>query len=415
MKKLSISITVILVLATLLSACGNNQRQSEAVATAIAQTVEAFNNQTPQITYVVVTPENTAAPLSTATPLPTSTALPTNTSIPAATASPRPCNAVAFVSENPLDGASYAPGATFTKSWRFKNTGTCTWNPNYKVVYANGSTITGADTKKLTNYVAPGETTDIVYTFKAPSKAGTYQTVFHLLDDKGNFIAQFWVNFKVKSTSPTSTATPAFAVTNVTFSSSDASISDTCPQTFDYSAAITTNAAGSVTYHFVFSNGATTTPKTLAFSGAGTKTVSGIWEINASGSYWVKLYIDEPNHQLFGTLNLSLTCTPAFSVTGVSFSSPPTSYDGDCSALAFDYQIDIAANGAGTVTYLITFSDGTSVGTDSLPFSSAGTQSVTGTWNIDTPVSDTYWFSIYIDNPNHQLFGPHNITVTCTP
>ncbi len=518
MKKSFVSISLILIFTILLSACGNNNKQTEVVATAIAQTIEAMNRQTPQVTYVVVTPENTAVSLPTATPLPASTALPTSTPIPAPTTSPHACNAVSFVSENPVDGATFAPGATFTKSWRFKNVGTCTWNPNYKVVYSNGNTITGADTKKLPNYVAPGETTDIVYTFKAPSTAGTYQTVFNLKDDEGNVFAQFWVQFKVKSTAPTSTATPAFAVSNVTFSSSDASISDTCPQTFDYSAAITTNGAGTITYHWVFSNGAKTTPKTLTYSGAGTKTVSGIWEINASGSYWAKLYIDEPNHQLFGQLNLSLTCLPTFAVTGVTFSSSdptitgtcpqtfdhsaaittnragtvtyhwvfsdgstttpesitfsgagtktvsdtwdlgtsgaywvklyidepnhqlfgkldlnltcttafevtgvtlsadPETYTGDCSApIAFDYQADIAANGAGTVTYLITFSDGTSVGTDSLPFSSAGTQSVTGTWNIDTPVSDTYWFSIYIDNPNHQLFGPHNITVICTP
>ncbi len=64
-------------------------------------------------------------------------------------------------------------------------------------------------------------------------------------------------------------------MTNVTFSSSDASISDTCPQTFNYSAAITTNGAGSVTYHWVFSDGTTTSPQTISYSGAGTKTISG--------------------------------------------------------------------------------------------------------------------------------------------
>jgi hypothetical protein len=154
--------------------------------------------------------------------------------------------------------------------------------------------------------------------------------------------------------------------------------------------------------------------QTLTYSAAGSKTVSGTWELNTTGDYWVKLYIDEPNHQLFGQLDLSLTCTPAFAVTGVDFSSPASPYDGgSCSTLSIDYQIDIATNGAGTVTYLITFSDSTSTG-NSLPFSSAGMQSVTGTWNIDPPVAGDYWFNIYIDNPNHHLFGPHGFTVTCT-
>lgn len=406
MKKPAMFIPMMLIFSILLSACGNNQGQTEAVATAIAQTVAAMNQQTPQVTYVVVTPENTATPLPSATPLPT------NTPLPAPTTAARPCNALSFISENPLDGATFAPGATFTKSWRFKNTGTCTWNPNYKVVYASGSKISGAETQKLANYVAPGETTDIVYTFKAPKTAGTYQTVFNLLDDEGDFVAQFWVNFKVKSSSPTSTATPDFAVTNVTFSSSDASISDTCPQTFNYSAAITTNGAGSVTYHWVFSDGTTTSPQTISYSGAGTKTVSGTWSRNASGSYWVKLYIDEPNHQLFGTLNLSLTCLPVFAVTGVTFSSSDPTITGTCPQ-TFDYSAAITTNRAGTVTYHWVFSDGSSSATQSISFSSAGTKTVSGTWPLNA--SGTYWVKLYIDEPNHQLFGQLNLSLTCTP
>ncbi len=409
MKKSILTVSMILIFTMLLSACGNQNAQTSSVATAIAQTVAAMNAQTPLVTYVVVTPA------STSTPLPTSTGIPTSTSVPAPTSIPRSCNAVSFISENPEDNASFAPGATFTKSWRFKNVGTCTWNPNYKVVYASGNTITGADTKKLTSYVAPGETTDIVYTFKAPTTAGTYKTVFYLKDDDGNVFAQFWVQFKVKSSSPTSTATPGFAVTSVNFSSSDAVKTDTCPQTFDYTAVITANKAGTVKYHWVFSDSSTSSTQSITFSGAGSKTVSGTWDLNATGAYWVKLYIDEPNHQLFGQLDLSLTCTPAFAVTGVTFPAPTTPYTAlTCSPLALDYQIDVAANGAGTVTYTITFSDSTSTN-GSLPFSSAGTQSITGTWDVGTVASGTYtyWFNIYIDNPNHQLFGPHSIEVTC--
>ena len=410
MKKHLIFCTLILILAILLSACGT-QSKNATVATAIAMTVSAMNSQTtPLVTYVVVTPE------STATPVPTnvSTSAPTYTPIPTLPSVVRSCNVASFISENPADGASFAPGATFTKSWRFQNIGTCSWNPNYRVVYASGSKITGAETKKIGKYVNPGEITDIVYSFTVPTTAGTYKTVFYLQDDSGNTFGQFWVQFKVTSTSATSTP-GTFAVTNVTFSSSDAVKTDTCPQTFDYSAAITTNKAGTVSYHWVYSDGTTSAVQTLTYSSAGTKTVSGTWSLGTTGDYWVKLYIDEPNHQLFGTLDLSLTCTPAFAVSGVTFTAPTATYSaGTCSPLALDYQIDVAANGAGTVTYTITFSDSTST-SDSLAFSSAGTQSITGTWDLGTLASGdhTYWFNIYIDNPNHQLFGPHSVVVTC--
>ncbi len=408
MKKAFTILALTIIFATLVSACGSRSARNAEVATAIAQTVEAMNAQAPLVTYVVVTPDSTSTPLPTNTAIPL---IPTATSAP--TSAPRSCNAISFISENPLDGVTYAPGETFTKSWRFKNVGTCTWNPHYKVVYASGNSISGAGTKQLNTYVAPGETIDIVYTFKAPSTAGTYKTVFYLKDDEGNTFAQFWVQFKVKSTSATSVPTPGFAVTSVTFYSSDAVKTGTCPQTFDYNAVITANKAGTVTYHWEFSDGSAGSTQSVTFNAAGSKTVSGTWNLNASGAYWVKLYIDNPNHQLFGQLNLSLTCTPAFAVTGVTFPAPTTPYTAStCSPLALDYQIDVAANGAGTVTYSITFSDSTSTN-GSLPFSSAGTQSITGTWDVGAVTTGTYWFNIYIDNPNHQLFGPHSIVVTC--
>jgi hypothetical protein len=397
----------------LLAACNfplSSGQSEDAVATSVAQTVAAVDAQTqPTVTAIVLQPTSTVSSLPTITPQITSTSIST---VP--TSTPKPCNQAWMVSESPLDDASYSAGATFTKTWNLNNTGTCTWTGNYRTIYYSGDSISGAGTKYLNSTVAPGEKVDIVYTFKAPSTAGTYKTLFKLQDDEGVSFAQFWVQFKVKSTSPTSTPS-TFAVTNVNFSSSDAVKTDTCPQTFDYQAFITANKAGTLTYHFVCSDGSTSTPQSITFSGAGAKTVSGNWDLDTTGDYWVKLYIDEPNHQLFGQLDLSLTCTPAFAVTGVDFSSPASPYDGgSCSTLSIDYQIDISTNGAGTVTYLITFKDSTTTG-GSLPFSSAGTQSVTGTWNIDPPVAGDYWFNIYIDNPNHQLFGPHNFTVTCTP
>ena len=407
MKKYIFLYSLILIFAFLLSACGTSSKNAS-VATAIAMTVSAMNSQTtPLVTYVVVAPSE-----STATPLPTSTNIPTSTPVPTLPSTVRSCNAASFISESVSDGTTFAPGASFTKSWRFKNVGTCTWNPNYRVVYASGSTISGTGTQYLNKYVNPGEYTDIVYSFTAPTTAGSYKTVFYLQDDHGNTFGQFWVYIKVSSTSATSTPS-SFAVTSVVFSSSDAVKTDTCPQTFDYSASITTNKAGTVSYHWEYSDSTSSSVQTLTFSSAGTKTVSGTWDIGTTGDYWVKLYIDEPNHQLFGTLDLSMTCTPAFAVTGVTFPAPTDPYSaGTCSPLALDYQIDVAANGAGTVTYTITFSDSTSV-SDSLAFSSAGTQSITGTWDVGNVASGTYWFNIYIDNPNHQLFGPHSIDVTC--
>ena len=155
---------------------------------------------------------------------------------------------------------------------------------------------------KRWNSTAPGEMMDITYNFKAPNTPGSYQTLFKLQDDNGVNFAQFWVQFKVGS--------PTFAVTNVVLSAEHSTITGTCPQTFDYQADIKANGAGNVTYYLAFSDGSNSSTQTLSFNGAGTKTITGSWELNASGNSWIKLYVDQPNHQWFGPLNLSLTCTP---------------------------------------------------------------------------------------------------------
>lgn len=170
------------------------------------------------------------------------------------------------------------------------------------MVHYSGDNISGAGTSKLTNSTAPEEVMDITYNFKAPSTPGSYQTLFKLQDDNGVNFAQFWVQFKVSA--------PTFAVTNVFLSAEHSTISGACPRTFDYQADIKANGAGSVTYYLAFSDGSKSSTQTLTFNGAGTKTITGSWQLNASGNYWIKLYVDQPNHQWFGPLDLSLTCTP---------------------------------------------------------------------------------------------------------
>ncbi len=298
MRKKFLSVLFTSVLIFLLTGCGiiTGGNQQEAIATSIALTVAAMNAQNPPATQAAAQPTNTMA-LPTITPMVTSS-LQSN----APTATVRPCNMATFISENPQDGATFSPGESFTKSWRLKNSGTCTWNSAYKVVYYSGDNISGAGTSKLANSTAPGEVMDITYNFKAPSTPGTYQIFFKLQDNEGVNFAQFWVQFKVSS--------PSFAVTQVTLAAEHATITGTCPQTFNYQAEIKANGAGTVTYYLAFSNGSSTSTQTLTFSGAGSKTITGSWELNASGDHWIKLYIDQPNHQWFGPLNLSLTCTP---------------------------------------------------------------------------------------------------------
>jgi hypothetical protein len=207
-----------------------------------------------------------------------------------------------MVSESPLDDASYSAGTTFTKTWNLKNIGTCTWNTSYKAVFISGSAMGGPASKALTASVAPGETLTLSLPLTAPSSSGTYKGIWNLQDDNGKNFANFWVQIKIPSTT--------FSVTGVSLSADHTNISGACPQTFTYHADISTSTAGTVTYYFTFSNGTTGPTQSIVFDSEDTDTVSGTWAIGASGNYWVKIYIDTPNHQPFGPLNLTLTCTP---------------------------------------------------------------------------------------------------------
>lgn len=274
------------------------------VATYAAQTVQAWQiqkaaSQTQQATW---TPQSTLLPLPTQTPYPTYTPAATSTPRTPPTATPKPCNLATFVSETVPDGTKFSPGTEFTKSWRLKNIGTCTWNPNYKLVFVSGDKMSGPDSVKLDDYVAPGEKTDILVDLKSPAKAGTYTGYWRLQANDGFKFAQVYVQIKVPSAT--------FAVTSVDLTSNPSSYDDTCPKTFTIEADITTSAAGKVTYQWKRSDGVTSDLKSVTFDSKGTKTVQFDWDLNSSDTHWVKIYIDAPNHQWFGPIDIPVTCSP---------------------------------------------------------------------------------------------------------
>jgi hypothetical protein len=107
----------------IVSAC-NLPRATEtpdpnAFLTVAAETVQA------QLTLdALLTPQATQTPPPSETPAP-----PTITNTPPSTASPTPlCDLAQFIADvNVPDGTVFQPGETFTKTWRLKNNGVCTW------------------------------------------------------------------------------------------------------------------------------------------------------------------------------------------------------------------------------------------------------------------------------------------------
>lgn len=128
------------------------------------------------------TPAATIA--SPATPTPAAKAAsPTPTSAPG----PSKCtDAAAFVADVTVpDYSHFDPRQTFTKTWRVKNTGTCTWTPEYKAVYSRGDVLGAAASIPLIQ-TDPGNTLDISTTMTAPVTDGKYEIFYRLSDPSGN-------------------------------------------------------------------------------------------------------------------------------------------------------------------------------------------------------------------------------------
>ena len=114
-------------------------------------------------------------------------------------------------------------------------------------------------------------------------------------------------------------APPAlFAVIHVISGVNHADISTTCPSgyTFNFTASISTNGPGTVTYYWEFSDNTKTDIQTLTFDSASTQTVSSSWELGKDGKTpgsnpykgWARITIVKPNNQVFTRASFNFEC-----------------------------------------------------------------------------------------------------------
>ena len=101
--------------------------------------------------------------------------------VPAATITARPaqatsrCDWAQFVADVTIpDGTRMGPGIAFTKTWRLKNIGTCTWTTSYQLVFSSGAQMGGPSPLNLPTSVPPGQTVELSVNLTAPSAVGRY-------------------------------------------------------------------------------------------------------------------------------------------------------------------------------------------------------------------------------------------------
>lgn len=207
--------TLLLIFSFILGGCNypeaDKVSEADAILTAAAQTVQAqmgataTQTETPSAT--LITPSS--SPSSTSTLPATSTIMPQQqeqSSCDVLTANS------STIDVTVPDGTIFAPGETFTKTWKLTNAGTCTWNSDYEIVYSSGEPMNGPAAKQLTTgSVPPGSSVNISVDLTAPSDEGTYQGFWKLRNSNGVVFgfannSAFWVKIRVDNSSGTATA-----------------------------------------------------------------------------------------------------------------------------------------------------------------------------------------------------------------
>lgn len=124
------------------------------------------------------------------------------------------CNLASFVSDVSIpDNANININSGFTKTWRLRNVGSCTWTSGYQIIFDSGEQMGGPASQQLTNgTVPPGQTVDVSINLTAPNSAGTYKGNWRLRDPNGAIFAlstgPFWV--QIKAVAPQQASWPTF-------------------------------------------------------------------------------------------------------------------------------------------------------------------------------------------------------------
>ena len=113
------------------------------------------------------------------------------------------CNNSEYIADLTIpDGTILSPGQDFKKTWQFRNTGTCTWDEGYSLVFIGGDQAIDPVNYDITvraDFIAPGADAEFDIPLTAPLTAGTYQGTWRMRSDSGVYFGTpLTVVFEVK-------------------------------------------------------------------------------------------------------------------------------------------------------------------------------------------------------------------------
>ncbi len=82
------------------------------------------------------------------------------------------------------DGTPMTLNQEFVKTWKIKNTGTCTWGDGYSLIYSHGERMSGKPAP-LGIVVQTGQEIEVSVNFKAPGKIGEFVSAWTMANANG--------------------------------------------------------------------------------------------------------------------------------------------------------------------------------------------------------------------------------------
>jgi polar amino acid transport system substrate-binding protein len=118
------------------------------------------------------------------------------------------------------DGTQMGPGESFTKGWRIENTGTCTWDSGYALVYVGSvpvQDVLSAAPTGISGTVQPSAKYDVNVNLVAPDKSGVYKGFYTMsAPDSTLFGDRIWVQIEVVGGGDVPTPSGAPVIENFT-------------------------------------------------------------------------------------------------------------------------------------------------------------------------------------------------------
>jgi hypothetical protein len=299
-------------LTLLLSACGGAATpDAAAIATSAVQTVEARYTETAK------QPTETAIPTLALTSTSAVTAKPQVTSTPQPVDSNGiPCYAANVEDVTIPDGMIIAPGSTFKKTWRLFNKGNCVWDSSYALIFDNGDAMGTVTKVPFTARVLPGQSYPIDIDLTAPATDGVYTGYWRVATPYGGtfgvgvYDQSIFVKIRV-SPKPDRDFGIDTVVYDWTRNPQKGCTSNGA--TYTFSATLTANAPGEISYHWDRNPDDGTRPGgVVKFQAAGSKTVTWAWILHPDAiqgiDRWVSFVVDTPIKQTFDRVKFNYTC-----------------------------------------------------------------------------------------------------------